>query len=907
MEPAASKQDSAHDSDTTVSTAVHTFLIADVRGYTRFTLERGDAAAAELAVRFAHLVRASVIGRAGTVIELRGDEALAVFTSTRQALWAAIELQARVDGEASASQSPAIKIGIGLDAGEAIPVEDGYRGAALNLAARLCSLAGGGEVFVSEGVTHLAGKIDGLAYVDRGLVRLKGLDVPVRVMQVAPDHTIQELPPLQPVVRFSNLPPESTPFIGRHGEADTIKEMLRRPSVRLLTLTGPGGSGKTRLALHVAAGLAAELSHGVCFVSLAPVDDPALIGQSIATALGIREVPGKHPLEAVKLDLQDKRMLLLLDNFEQLTEGAAVVAELVENCSGVQVLVTSQTRLNLYAENVYAVPSLSLPDPDHLPGPATLIGYDAVAFFVSRARAAESSFGLSDANYRAVAEICYRLDGLPLAIELAAARARLLPVPTILAQLQRQGASLRILTGGARDLPTRLRTLRAAIDWSYGLLRGGEQALFARLSVFVGGCTLDAAEVVCNAEGDLDIDVFEGMASLIDKSLLRQEIDPGWGDEYDPAAGTPAREPRFRMLATIREYACEQLVAGGTERKVRRRHADHCLALATEAEPHLRHRDADWWLEKLAREQANMRAALRWALDNHESELALSLVAALQMFWTRRGHFREASAWMGEVVDQGDSLPRGRRAKALCLAGEIAVVRGDEESGARLLLAGLAEAQEAGEVVEQEDALGWLGIWAARQAEYAEATSYWEQGLSLAENLGDVRRRAWYIDNLAGATKYQGDIEQATALYQQSLGLYRELGDEKGVAEVLQDMAFMDLGLGNGSHARELLIETLGMVRSLKDQYYVLASLEGLTCVAAAQGNAERAARLWGAAESLSGETGAPLMPQRQALHDRYRSAILEQADATEFALAWQRGLVAPLEQTIQYALAEDV
>jgi predicted ATPase/class 3 adenylate cyclase len=602
-----------------------TFVIADVRGYTSFTVERGNEAAARLASTFAAIAEEVVAAREGQVIELRGDEALAVFPSPRQALSAAVELQGRFREQREIDPALPLKVGIGIDAGEAVPVKGGYRGLALNLAARLCSLAGPGEVYGSKGVVQLAQRLEGLAYVERGRVQLKGFADPVRVIQILPEEELPAgFPPLVSLVaKPSNLPLQSTPFIGREREVAQVTQSLRREEVRLLTLTGPGGSGKSRLALQAGAALLEDFERGVFFVSLASVNDPDLIVSTIASTLQVKELASQPLLDTLREYLHDKQMLLLLDNFEHLLDGAPVVSALLASCPDLKVLVSSRSVLHLAGEHDYPVPSLSVPDLKQLPDLEELSRYESVALFIQRARAVKPHFEMNSRNAPAVAEICVRLDGLPLAVELAAARSRLLPPPALLARLS---SRLGLLTGGARDAPSRQQTLRAAIDWSHDLLTEGEKRLFARLSVFQGGSTLEAAETIGHLEEDLDLEVLDGLGSLVEKSLLRQE-------------GHDA--PRFLMLETIREYALERLEERGEGAEMRAAHAEHFLGVAVEAGRHLRGPEVANWLDRLEREHGNLRAALRWAIDRADAELAMRLAVSLSSFWYFRGHFGE--------------------------------------------------------------------------------------------------------------------------------------------------------------------------------------------------------------------------------------------------------------------------
>lgn len=870
---------------------VRAFLIADVRGYTRFTVEHGDEAAARLASRFAEIARQILTARGGDNLEFRGDEVMAVFLSPRQALQAAVAFQKQLHKEMRADPSLPLHVGVGLDAGEAVPVADGFRGGALNLAARLCSLAGPGEIFASEGLIHLVRRTEGLTFIDRGEVRLKGLPAPVRVIQIAPEGEMPtDLPPLQAILvtHPTNLPDEPTPFIGRERQVTELCALLHRPTVRLVTLTGPGGTGKTRLALQMASTLLDDYGDGVFFVSLGSLADPSLVASSVAETLGVQEIAGRPPGDALIQYLRDKRLLLVLDNFEHLLDAGEFVACLLDSCRFLGMVVTSRIPLHLVREHEYAVPPLSVPDPGQVVPVEALSQYEAVALFIDRARAAKASFAITDENAPAVADICYRLDGLALAIELAAARIKLFPPQALLARLS---SRLKLLTGGARDRPGRQQTLRGALEWSYNLLDEDERLLFARLSIFAGGCTLEAAEAVCGLSTGVELDVLEGIASLVDKSLLREE-----GED----------EPRYVMLETIREYALECLTVVGEEGEIRVRHAEQYLSLAEHAESHLRTRGGHVWLQRLDREHDNLRAALRWTLDTGREEITCRMVGALEMFWVRRGHLREARTWVTEVLERTDPAPSARRVRVMRLAARQGILQGNLDGTAALLKEALEMARQTNQRDEEADILGYLGICAARQERYADAVAFWEQGLALAVADGDLRRRAWYLDNLGGAAKFQGDFARAAELVQESLALYRRIEDEPGISEVLQDLSYIAFAQGDLERAENLMLECLALVRHHREKDRIAYAFEGLARVAASRGEAKRAARLWGAGETLREDMDVPLMPQQQALHDRALAELLVHADQTLVAIAWREGRSMSLEEALRYALKEE-
>ena len=904
-----------------------TFLIADVRGYTRFTVENGSQAAARLAMTFATLAKEHVSAHEGEVIELRGDEALAVFSSPQQAILAASELQQRFRREMDEDPSLPLKVGIGVDAGDVVAVEGGYRGLALNLAARLCSLASAGEVYGTEGLIQHAQKLEGLAYVERGRVGLKGFADPVRVIQILPDDELPTgFPPLVSLVaKPSNLPLQSTPFVGREAEVAAATDLLRRHDVRLLTLTGPGGIGKTRLALQVAAAVLDDFERGAFFIPLASVGDPTLVASAIASTLRVKESPGLTLTASLKEYLRDREMLLVMDNFEHVLDAAPLIAELLAECRHLKILVTSRASLHLTGEHDYSVPTLSLPSLDHVADPADLLRHDAIALFVERAQAVRSDFVLTGENARSVAEICTSVDGLPLAIELAAARVRVFP-PELLAQ--RLGQRLRLLTGGARDLPTRQQTLRATIDWSYSLLDEEEQNLFARLSVFAGGCDLPAAQAVCDPEGIFDLE--KDTVSLADKSLLRCE-----GDE----------DPRFAMLQTIREYALGRLDAGPDAQSLRARHADYFLGLAEQAQPAFRSSEQEVWLQRLDAEHDNMRAALGWALGDARDEVALRLSAALRWFWYVRGYQTEGRRWLNEALARSQGTRTPAEVEALIGAGWLVLNQGDLDTSRQLLQQAADLAGDLQYDGGRAEALNALGRVAILHGDYDAAEALNEESLDLYLTLGDTWGVAAVTNELGCAALDLGDYERAQALldealvlsrplgqkrvvgilllnlglvaasrqeYAEAMGLYeealsylREIGDKLLIALTLDEMSVAAHILGDQERGVEYARESLDLFRELDYRLGIAEWLGFQARIASLRGEPELAARLDGAATALRQSLDAPRSPGESAVHER----DLEPARAA-LGGAWealhQEGRSMTLDRAIDCALGQD-
>ena len=616
-----------------------------------------------------------------------------------------------------------------------------------------------------------------------------------------------------------NLPAQLTSLIGREREIQVVCSLLRQPEVRLVTLTGPGGVGKTRLALQVAADLLDEFADGICFVPLAPISDPDLVPSTIAQMLGLKEPGDQSLLDLLKASLQDKCLLLLLDNFEQVLAAVPWLADLLAACPSLKVMVTSRAVLRIRGEHEFPVPSLALPDFTHLPESEALSQYAAVALFLERARTVKLDFQLTSANTRTITKICIRLDGLPLAIELAAARTKLLPPQALLARLRHR---LQVLTSAAQDAPVRQQTLRNTLAWSYDLLDAREQQLFRRLSVFVSGCTLEAVEGLYTALGEMPADVLDGIVSLMDKSLLQQMEQDG-------------EEPRLAMLETIREYGLETLAASGEMERTRQAHATYCLALAEQAELELGGPQQAAWLDRLEREHDNLRAALSWTVEQGETqkstEMALRLGGALRPFWWGRGHWSEGRTFLERALAAGGSLPDPRidpsvRAKALMAAANLAFVQSDYEQTEVLCKESLALYRELGDHYGIAFSLYRLGNVAWVRGNTAEARSLTEEALAIFKEVDHREYVAYSLFSLALVASSQGEYARACTLYEGSVAIHRELENKRGIAHSLSQLA-QALFDSQADHAR---------VRSLVEECLTLSREVGFKeGIAAAQ------------------------------------------------------------------------
>src|SRR3984885_4249555 len=602
-----------------------------------------------------------------------------------------------------------------------------------------------------------------------------------------------------------NLPEEATSFIGRSAELALLKDLLQRPQVRLVTLTGPGGCGKTRLALRAAANLLGEFPDGVCFVSLAALTDPQVVPSAIAAALTLREREGREPLDAVLDHLSSRNMLLVLDNVEHLPQASELLPELLKHCPKLRLLVTSRAVLHFTWESIFEVQPLAVPDPGSSIDHQELSRYEGIALFIERARAADPAFAVTGQEAPAIAEICSRLDGLPLAIELAAARLRVLPPHALLGRLSNR---LTFLTGGARDRPTRQQTLRAAIDWSYSLLDGSEQRLFARLAVFAGGCTLEAAEAIgalaTDPQEDVAASVLDCAASLIDKSLLRRN---------DPAASP---EPHLRMLETIREYALERLEDSGEEAVIRRQHATFFLAFAEQAAAELRQPRRTAWLNRLEDEHDNLRAALRWAKEHREVRIGLRLAVALEQFWELRSYLSEGARWLAELLAIAENEEPELKAAALRIAGNRTFAY-DIASAAELTEQSLALYRQLADERGAAEALYQRGLVAFYQADYGKAADCLAESLALARDLGDtnlVNRSLWSLAwPGSGQDDFSSDISETKKLAEESQERSRDLKDPRGVCAALEALLYVARMEGDPAKVQLRIEEFLTQLR----------------------------------------------------------------------------------------------
>ena len=833
-------------------TGMVTFLLTDIEGST--ALWELDPKAMRLALaRHDHLVRASVEGRDGLVVKSRGEggSVFAVFRRATDAISAAYDLQRTLYAECWPTRTP-LRVRMALSTGEADLRDGDHFGAVINRCSRLRAAAHGGQILVSQATCDLAGDTRplGVRLIDLGEHRLRDVTQPERIFQVAGADLPSQFPPLRSLdTHPHNLPMQRSALIGREREIAAVRELLSRPDVGLVTLIGPGGTGKTRLAVQVAAELLDRFPDGAHFVALAAIRDPDLVAATIGHALSVSMDAGRRPLETLKDYLSDRGLLLVLDNLEQVLEVGPQLVELLAACNQLKLLVSSRIALRVSGEREYEVPPLSLPGRSPASNGEEVISdlghYEAVRLFVERAQAVRADFALTGANAADVTEVCRRLDGLPLAIELAAARARLLPPAAMLARLvgPADAPSLRLLTGGARDQPERLQTLRNTIAWSYDLLEPEEQALFRRLAIFVGGCTLEAAEAAYAAVDAPHVpsvdDVLDGVDSLLAKSLLRRV------DGMDV-------EPRYTMLETIREYGLESLALTGELPSLRRWHAEYFLALAEVAEPCMRGGEHARWLDRLEAEQDNLRAALEWSLtDDGDDELALRLVGALAWFWYSRSHIEEARRRLEEGLSRasGASLTRVR---ALAGAGRLAHMQHDSAAARPLLEESLRLARQLDDRWWVAWALHLLGRVAYFDGDAATARTYGEESLVVATEIGDDWLRAWALHLLGLAAHIEYDHATARRLYHESLAIRERLDFREGTSTITSLLGLIDFREGDYLAARARFGEALTLIEGIDSGWLTGSLIAEFAALAVVVGQPERAARLSGALSALS-------------------------------------------------------
>ena len=836
------------------ASAVTTFLFTDIEGSTRLWEQEPERMPPALA-RHDVLVRAAVQHNRGEVVKMSGDGVHAAFSDPLDALCASLELQ-RALADSEVTNGIAIRVRCGLHAGVNERRDNDFFGNAVNRAARIMSTAHGGQVLLSQAVAVLVGERlpAGVSLRDLGVVRLRDLASPERVYQLVHPELRQDFPALRSLEATpNNLPQQVTSFIGRERELAEVKKLLS--NTRLLTLLGVGGIGKTRLSLQVAADLMDDYPDGVWLVELAPLTDALLVPQAVASVLGVKEEAGRPVIEALAKYAKDRQLLLILDNCEHMVQQCAELAkQLLQAGPHLKVLASSREHLRVAGETIYLVPALATPDPYGKFIHTALTDYEAARLFVDRAVAVQPAFEISEQNAAAVAEVCYRLDGIPLAIELAASRARVLSVESIAARLNDR---FRLLTGGDRTALPRQQTLRALIDWSYDLLGENERALFGRLAVCAGGWTLEAAESIGADRGIASADVLDLLTNLVEKSLVAVD----------------AEGSRYRLLDSMRQYATERLAESGEETGVRDRHLAYYLELAEKARPELFGPAQAAWLARLDLERENLLSAHSWC-DKAEGggELGVRLVYALKPYCFNRGllglgHRLTVDA-LGRQGAQGRNQARSR---ALADAGQYSSFMGRDREAQQHLEESLAIARELGDKTRVARVLQPLGRACLGQRDLVAARGHLEEALTLAREIGDKRELAGALNALAQLHRLELDLETAEPLYDQAVALARELGDREIIAVGLLNLAMVCVGRGANERARTIVREVLTIAEEVGSRPAGQSVLEVCAGLAALRSEWQKAARFYGAAESQITYTGI----QRDATDEAFLKPLI--------------------------------
>jgi predicted ATPase/class 3 adenylate cyclase len=870
-----------------------TFLFTDIEGSTGLW-ERDRTAMRAAVDQHLALLRDTIAALGGVAFKTVGDAVQAAFATAPPALAAGVASQRALQVESWPEATGALRVRMALHAGMAEPVDGDYLAPCLNRLSRLLGAGHGQQVLLTETVRRLLeGELPaGVSLRALGSHGLRDLLEPEEIFQVLAPGLPEQFPPLRSLPSHpTNLTAPPTALIGRDDELAAVGRLLGPESSRLVTLTGAGGTGKTRLAMEVAAEALDRFPDGVFVVDLSLLTEPALVVPAIAIALGVRETAGEPLRETLIRYLRQRHLLLMLDNCEQVLESASDIAPLLAGCPHLSILATSREPLHIRAEREIAVAPLPLPEPGQLPPVAELAGVAAVALFVERAQAAHASFTLTAENATAVAGICQRLDGLPLAIELAAARVKVLPPAALLARLEQR---LPLLTGGGRDLPARQRTMRDAIAWSYDLLITEEQGVFRQLAVFAGGCTLEAAEAVAGQEGA--VDVFANIAALIESSLLRQEEDR-------------TDEPRFRMLETVREYGLEQLASAGEADGAQQRHAQYFWRLS-ESQAH--RTPLLVTLERVARlvsDQENLRLALAWYDQRAESDTLLQLSTALYGLWSTQGLYREGMQWIERALEQSSRIAIGPRVEALVAASRLATFLDDYARAAMSITEGLALARELGDPFLVAQVLSNAGFLSYRRGDYDLAETQLGEARQLLSGISDsvpdaVRVSTVPFQLLGDTAMAREQFDLAAARYAEAIEVAQTVGTVWSAVDAQIGLAAVNYCTGNAVRAAALYINNLHRAQDVGVKSLVASALLGMAGVATAVGRPEEGARLLAAAEGSAASLGAPIFPRDRPVRDRALAALAAALGEQQLGALREAGRAMTIEVAIREAEA---
>ena len=873
---------------TTPSSGLATFFASDIEGSTRLWEGQPQAMSSALE-RHDAMLREAIEEEGGRIFKTVGDGVFASFPSASTGVAAALAAQLRI-GEEAWSIDPPLRVRMAVHVGPAEVRDGDFFGPTINRLARLLAVGHGGQVLLSEAATVLArdGLPEGVTLRELGRHRLKDLDTPETVTMLLHRSLPADLPALKSLDALpNNLPRQISSFVGREQERRVVADLLDRSA--LVTLTGSGGTGKTRLAAQVAADRLEEFPDGVWFVELAALSDPALVAQAAATAAGVREGANLPPSKALAEALRNQKSLLVLDNCEHLLQSCAtLVDDLLRTSPRLKVVATSREPLGVSGEVLYRLPTLSTGDAK-VRTASEALAHDAVALLVERSQLSDPRFTLTDRLAAAAVQICRRLDGIPLAIELAASRTKVMSLDSIAARLDDR---FRLLTAGARTALPRQQTLRATIDWSHDLLEPGDQMLLRRVAVFAGGWTIEAAETVC-PDDDLEMwDVLDGLIRLVDKSLVVR------ADEGE--------ETRYRLLESVRQYGLEKL-APEEGAGMRERHAAFFASLVAEAEPGLQGPEQAQWLERLEREHDNIRATLTFSKSRPDlCEQALGLVGAIGRFWTVRGYLSEGREWIEEVLACAPATPSIAQANAWRTAGQLAYWQGDSDAGRRFGENSLRICRELGDREGEARSLFRLGFACLTDGDVRQARGYFEDALRLGREIDD-RPGIPHLLNAVGEAAYAaGHYGEAKAYYLEALELFRGFEDGRSVASVLKNLANVACREDEFEDAHAYLVEGLGIRRALGNTTGIAGTLDSFGVLAACQGSYERAVFLLAAARTLHGENGSMPEPSEVSRIEEIRADADRTLGRDRFDALWAAGLRAPFETVANLAAGDD-
>jgi predicted ATPase/class 3 adenylate cyclase len=870
-------------------TGTVTFLFTDIEGSTRLWENHPELMRTSLATHD-DLMRVAIVSENGHIFKTIGDAFCASFATAQEALNAVIKAQLSLAAQSWPPETP-IKVRMALHTGAVESRENDYFGPPVNRVARLLSAGHGGQTLLSQTTFDLVrdSLAPGIGMKDLGSHQLKDLSRPEQIFQLSHPGLKDDFAPVRSLSNQpNNLPQQLTSFVGREQEVENLQTLLSKH--RLITLAASGGSGKTRLALQVAANMLEHYPDGAWLVELASINDPNLVARTVADALGVTEQSGQPIQTTLASELKQKRMLLILDNCEHLLSSAGMVADhLLRNCSNLTILATSREALGISGEFTHRVPTLSLPDPRKVQTPESLNLYEAIRLFIDRAVQVQTGFAVTNENAPALASLCYRLDGIPLAIELAAARVRSLSVEEI---DQRLDQRFRLLTGGSRTALPRQQTLRSLMDWSYDLLTPTEKLLLQRLSVYSGGWTLESAESVCVGDEVEEWELLDLMTSLCDKSLV--------------VVAQKSGVTRYHLLQTVREYSHDRLVESRRDSELRDLHLTYFVNLGEEADPQLRGPDQRVWLERLESEHDNIRAALSWGLADPSRTLdALRLTGALWRFWLLRGHMTEGREWLTQALERDHDGDTAIRARALTGAGNLAEIQCEFD----LAFACQSESLRISELLGDRWCVGMSKVLQGNvygsQGKFELAHGYWQESLEIWRELdsegklSDRRGLAATLDNLGHIAQSSGDFELAHLRYTECLEIRIQLGNQSGIGFSYVNLGYNSLLKGDKSTGRDCYLKSLEIFIELADPFAISCALFGLGFSA----TPPNACRLWGAAERLRDELDTPLPPGESELYVVQLAECRNSLGDAAFDKLWAEGRAMSTGQAIQLAL----